>query len=122
MSNRIAISQLSSSIVDAIKEYTEEVEEGLEEAKEKVAKDTVQTLKSTSPKKSGAYAKSWRVKKVGKAQVVHVAAPHYRVSHLLEKGFAKRGGGRVAGKPHIGPAEEQAIKQFEDEVERVIRG
>lgn len=122
MSNKVAIGQLSSSIVDALKEYTDEVTEGLEKAKEEVAKDTVKVLKSTSPKKTGAYAKSWRRKKVGSAQVIHVAAPHYRVSHLLEKGFALRNGGRVSGKPHIAPAEEQAIKKYEEKVEKVIRG
>lgn len=122
MSNKIAISQLSSSIVDAIKEYTDEVEEGLEEAKEKAAKDAVKTLKVTSPKRFGKYAKAWRAKKVGKAWVIHVAAPHYRLAHLLEKGHAKRGGGRVPGRAHIAPVEEQAIKQFEDEVKKAIRG
>lgn len=122
MSNKIAISQLASTIVDTLKEYTDEVEEGLEEAKEKAAKDAVKTLKITSPKRFGDYAKSWRAKKVGKAWVVHVAAPHYRLAHLLEKGFVLRNGGRHHGRAHIAPAEEQAIKQFEDEVEKVIRG
>lgn len=116
------INAFADTLMEYLHEFTDEVSEGLEEAKEKVAKETVQTLKKTSPKRYGKYAKSWRVKKVGKAQIIHVASPHYRLAHLLEKGHAKRGGGRVPGRAHIAPAEEQAIKKFEDEIEKVIKG
>ena len=112
----------ADEITKALQEYTTEVEEGLEEAKEKIAKESVKTLKSTSPKRYGQYAKSWRAKNVGSAWVIHVAPPHYRLAHLLEKGHVKKGGGRVPGKVHIAPVEERAIKEFEREVERVIKG
>ena len=118
----IKISQLSSEITKYLREYTSEVEEGLEKAKDDVSKATVKTLKSTSPEKTGKYAKAWRRTKVGSAWVIHVAAPHYRLAHLLEKGHAKRGGGRVPGRVHIAPVEEQAVKDFENAVEKVIRG
>ena len=118
----ININSLSSEITKALQEYTTEVEEGLEKAKEKAAKDGAKTLKVTSPKRFGKYGKAWRATKKEKAWVIHVGAPHYRLAHLLEKGHAKRGGGRVSGKAHIAPVEEQAIKQFENEVEKVIRG
>ena len=113
----------ADEIKQALQEYTTEVEEGLEEAKEKAAKDGAKTLKATSPKRpgSGKYAKGWRAKKVGKAWVIHNAT-RYQLAHLLEKGHARKGGGRVSGKAHIAPVEEQAIKQFEQEVEKVIKG
>lgn len=120
--SRIKYTQLANEIISAVGEYTDEVEEGLKEAKIKVSKKTVQRLKKTSPKRFGEYAKAWRVTEVGTAQVIHVAAPHYRRAHLLEKGHAKRGGGRVSGQPHIAPAEEEAIKDYEREVEKVIKG
>lgn len=118
---KIAISALSDEITRALEEYTTEVEEGLEKAKEKAAKDGAKTLKSTSPKRYGKYARGWRAKKQGKAWVIHNAT-RYQLTHLLEKGHAKRGGGRVSGRVHIAPVEEQAIKQFEREVEKVIKG
>ena len=39
----------------------------------------------------------------------------------MEFGHAKRGGGRVAGKAHIAPAEETGIKKLEEEIERGLR-
>lgn len=116
------INVFADTLMKYLHEYTDEVSEGLEEAKEEIAKETVKVLKSTSPKRYGKYGKAWRTKKIGSAQVIHVAKPHYRLAHLLEKGHAKRGGGRVPGRPHIAPAEEQAIKKFEERVEKVIRG
>lgn len=112
---------LSREIAKALAEYTNEVTEGLEKAKEKVAKATVQELKKTSPKLTGDYAKGWRTKKVGTAQVIHNATD-YQLTHLLEHGHAKVNGGRVPGIPHIRPAEQKAIEEFTKQVEKAIRG
>jgi Bacteriophage HK97-gp10, putative tail-component len=111
----------ADEISKALKKYTNEVSQGIEEVKVEVAKDTVKELRKTSPKDTGDYAKGWARKKVGNAEVVHNRTD-YQLTHLLEKGHAKRGGGRVAGKAHIAPAEEKAVKEFIDRVEKVIKG
>ena len=117
----VKINDLALEISKALQTYTAEVTEGLEEAKEKVAKNAVKKLKRRSPRKTGEYAKGWRATRVGSAWVVHNAT-NYQLTHLLEHGHAKRGGGRVAGIPHIGPTEKEAIQEYLEEAERVIRG
>ena len=54
-------------------------------------------------------------------QVTVHSKNRYQIAHLLEHGHAKRGGGRVAARPHIAPAEENGIRQLEEEIERGIR-
>lgn len=112
---------IADEIARALSEFRNDIVEGIDEAKLKVAKETVKDLKLTSPKKTGDYRKGWTTKKVGTAQVIHNKT-EYRLTHLLEKGHAKRGGGRVQAYPHIAPAEDRAIRDYLEEVERVIRG
>lgn len=115
------VQDLSREITQALRTYTSEVAEGLEEAKEEVAKNASKKLRRTSPRDTGEYARGWRAKKVGRAWVVHNST-RYQLTHLLEHGHAKRGGGRVPGIPHIRPVEQQAITEFQQRVEGLIRG
>jgi len=122
----INIDQLAAEIAKGLAEYSQDVVEKVNVSSEKVGKAAVKRLKQTSPKRYGKYAKSWAMKTergVGQAhkRIIHVKAPHYRLTHLLEHGHAKVGGGRVEGKPHIRPAEEQVMKEFVAEVEEAIK-
>lgn len=116
----VSISQLSNEIAKALQEYTQEIEKGLEEAKKQVAKEGVRTLKSTSPKNTGNYAKGWRTSLDGSAQVIHNAT-RPSLTHLLENGHALRQGGRTKAFKHIEPVERSVIDNFEKAVEKVIR-
>jgi hypothetical protein len=126
MASNVRIDQLAAEITRGLAEYSQDVVEKVNVSSEKVGKAAVKRLKQTSPKRYGNYAKSWAMKtetEVGQPhkRIVHVKAPHYRLAHLLEYGHAKKGGGRVAGIPHIRPAEEMVIEQFIREVEEAIK-
>lgn len=122
----ININQLAKEIADALSTYSNEVVEKINVSSEKVGKAAVKRLKQTSPKDNGAYAGSWSMKTIEvinlpTRRVIHVTAPQYRLTHLLEFGHVKVGGGRVSAKPHIRPAEQEVIEQFTKEVEEAIR-
>ena len=113
------INNFANEITKILRDYTEDVEQGMEEARDKIAKDTVKTLKQTSPENTGKYKKSWKVKTDGTKKIIHNTVP---ITHLLEHGHAKVGGGRVAPRVHIRPAEEKAIKEYIEATENLIRG
>jgi hypothetical protein len=122
----VSVDQLAAEIARGLAEYSQGVIEKVNVSSEKVGKAAVKKLKQTSPKKTGEYAKSWTMKtepEVGQPhkRIVHVKAPHYRLTHLLEHGHAKVGGGRVEGIPHVRPAEEEVIREFTHEVEEAIK-
>lgn len=119
----VKIDDLSDEIARALQEYTEEVTEGLEEAKIASAKEGVKMLKKAGEFKDRRprYRKGWSRKKVGTAQVIHNRTD-YQLTHLLEKGHAKRNGGRTKAFEHIAPVEEKVIKDYEQRVEKVIKG
>lgn len=115
------IGDVSDEITIALRDFTNEVTDEMEEIKIDVAKETVKQLRNKSPKNSGEYAKGWTRKKQGNAQIIHNKNKP-QLTHLLEKGHAKRGGGRVPGKVHIAPIEEWAIDEYTKRVEKVIKG
>lgn len=115
---------LAAEIEKAMKEQLDLANEAVNKSVDKVAKETVNELGSTSPRKSGHYAEGWATKE-GKTATRSKSAvvwnkKHYQLTHLLEFGHAKVNGGRVAARPHIGSAEQKAIKSFEDELRRGI--
>ena len=116
----IKVDELAGEIVLAIQAYTEDVSEAIDQAARDTAKAMAKDLRETSPKDTGEYAKGWTYRKEapGSYRVYNKKKP--QLTHLLEHGHAKRGGGRVEGRPHIKPAEERHLPGFERKVEQIL--
>ena len=125
MSQTIKIDQLADTVMKGMEEYAKLAADDLK-ADVKKAGDTVKKqIEGSAPKKTGKYSKSWAVKKTAETsnslEVTVHSRNRYMLTHLLENGHAKRGGGRVRAIPHIGPAEELGIKELETRIERALQ-
>ncbi|MBR3375385.1 MAG: HK97 gp10 family phage protein, partial [Firmicutes bacterium] len=80
---------------------------------------------ANAPKRHGDYAKSWSTKKTRQTsrsfEVTVYSRNRYQLAHLLEHGHAKRNGGRTRAQVHIAPAEQNGIRQLEEDIKRSIR-
>ena len=125
MASKVTISDMSSEIMRQLNEYAELATEDMKTAVQNAGKTVQKEIKNTAPKATGAYQKSWSVKKTNESsrsfQVTVHSRTRYQLAHLLEHGHAKRGGGRVAARPHIAEAEEKGIQQLEEEIERCLK-
>lgn len=111
-------------IKDILNEYSTDIQENIVEVAQKVAKKGAEQLKSTSPKRTGAYRKGWRTKttiRKGEVESVIYNTTNWQLTHLLEKSHLLRNGKRSTPKVHIAPVEQQCIKEYEREVEKVIK-
>lgn len=121
----IKAAELATEVSKILEAYRAEVDITLDEAVTVTAKETVKQLRTTSPKRTGDYAKSWTQnttpykKGAGYMRVVYAKAPHYRLTHLLENGHLTRDGKRTRPQEHIAPAAEAAERVL---LERLTNG
>lgn len=124
----IKIDQLSDAVMEQLNEYKElavdEMNKAVKDAGDTVKKEISE--RASTLFKGNKYAKSWVAKETSKTttgiEVTVYSPKEYRIAHLLEKGHAKRGGGRVDGRPHIEPAEEIGEKQLEEDLRKALEG
>ena len=126
MSEKCTIDNLAKTIMEGLQEYADVASADVKTAVRKAGKNVKAEISANAPKRTGAYAKSWTVKTEKETahslEVVVHSKNRYQIAHLLEHGHAKRGGGRVAGIPHIAPAEEKAVKQLEEDIVKKLGG
>ena len=124
MGKTIPIDKLAAEVMDGLEEYAELTADVLKKEIQEAGKLAKIQISQTAPRKTGRYAKSWAVKKISETsnslEVTVHSRNRYMLTHLLENGHAKRGGGRVAAIPHIAPAEEAAVQSLERNIEREL--
>ena len=119
-----SIDNLADEIMKGLAEYSDLADMEMKKAVRKTATAVKKEISANAPKRTGKYAKSWTAKKTKEnshslEMTVH-SKNRYQLAHLLEKGHAKRGGGRVSGRPHIAPAEENGVQMFENLIEEAL--
>ena len=130
MAKKIPIDRLSAEINKILTEYGDEVQENVNDAARRVTKSGAKAVKGNaqstfiiSKNKEKNYAKGWTSKfETGRlsAQGIIYNKDLPGLPHLLEKGHAKRNGGRTDGRPHIAPVEQKLIEDFVKAVKEAI--
>lgn len=126
MANKVDIGGIADAIASELSGYTKEVAEGVKAVVDETAEELLQNTRADAPSRYGKYKKAMAIKKrhesdYEKRVTWYVKPPHYRLSHVLEKGHAKRGGGRVRAYPHIEKNEAKAKEKFEKRVKEVTQ-
>ncbi|WP_411736093.1 hypothetical protein [Paenibacillus sp. M2] len=120
----VSLDNLANEITSAVKTYTQDVTNGIEKELDKTSRTVTKDISTNSPKKSGRYAAGWARKKISDGVGVrYISYNKYKpgLAHLQENGYAKRGGGRVAGKPHIRPVVDRELPAMVNRIKSIIR-
>lgn len=120
-----SVDDLADLVMDGLREYSELADTAMKKAVRKTATSVKKEISENAPERTGRYAKSWTTKKTKEnshslEMTVH-SKNRYQIAHLLEHGHAKRNGGRVEGKPHIAPAEENGADLLESLIRKELK-
>lgn len=125
MAKTITPEMFAGTVKDILAGYEAEVDKNMEQVTRKLAKEGAKAVKSAASSKfggSGKYARGWtsevQAGRIYSTGVIYNKTPG--LPHLLENGHAMRGGGRVAGRPHIAPVEKEIVEEFISEVEAAL--
>ena len=122
---KVTVDELAEAIGKELGDYFDDITEDVKNAVEVTTRECVEEIKQRSPKRTGAYRRSWTATEMfnrrGSIRFTVHNKKHYRLTHLLEDGHAKKNGGRVEGTPHIAPAEQNAEKNLIKRIEEAIR-
>lgn len=113
----VSIDEMGNAIAKEFEEYVELTSDKVKTICKEVADDVKEEIQKNAPVRTGKYKRSWKVTEdhktsMGARYTVH--AGEYRLTHLLENGHAKRGGGRVKAIPHIRQGEDLAIRELKE--------
>lgn len=113
---------LTVEINKVLAQYTNDVNQTVDQVMKSNAQEAKKALTSSSPVRSGKYAKSWAVKKLKGQYIVYNKKPG--LTHLLENGHdIIRNGRKVGHAPaqvHIQPVEEMIQEKIVKELEEKL--
>lgn len=126
MAKSLQPDKLAKEIDKILEKYGDDVKANVAEITKEFAKKGAKAVSASAKQNfggSGKYAAGWtsrfesgRVSAQG--TIYNKDTPG--LPHLLENGHAKRGGGRVSGRPHISPVEEQLVKEYTEAVKKKL--
>lgn len=125
----MALDLVAAQMAEIFDDYSRDMKRNVNNAVDKVGKEAVEKLRNTSPKKTGDYAKGWKLKREpgrnGINDVTIHNATDYHLTHLLENGHVVRNKkgtyGRTNGVKHIAPVEDYFNTEVINEIERELQ-
>ena len=125
MNRKVSVDEMDDAIMECLEEYAKVSTDDMKDAVKRTADTVKKDIQAGAPVNTGKYKKSWAVKNTqenaSSIELVVHSRNRYQIAHLLEHGHAKRGGGRVAARPHIAAAEEKGKQALVEEIERKLR-
>lgn len=115
---KVTIDNFAEAIMDELSEYGDYIDQTVvKNAVHKTAEETAEIVAAAAPVRTGAYKGSityGEPKRSGRkyTETVYADAPHYRLTHLLERSHATRNGGRSAAFPHWKNGASDLIARF----------
>lgn len=124
MSRKTKPEDISKAIGGQLRNWSTEFHKDFKKLAEGKGKELAKTLRKTSPKRTGKYARSWTTKVLSNNTFEYYVSvrnrDHYQLTHLLEKPHQKRNGGRTTPKVHIKPARDKIEQEFINETKDLI--
>lgn len=116
----VSIDEMGNAIAKEFEQYVDLTADEVKKIVAEVAEDVKEKIQEEAPVDTGAYKKSWIVTQTKKSSLGAEYTVHskekYRLTHLLEFGHAKRGGGRTKAQPHIAKGENLAISKIKQKI------
>ena len=126
----VKITGLADAITKDLTLYTKEVQDKINKAGRRAIKEVERKTKDTAPFNARAYHRHFvdqiatrtdKSRTGDETHVWYVKPPAHRLTHLLVHGHETKDGGRAGGSSFLRDALDDALRDYEKEVEEAIR-
>lgn len=129
MAQTISIDGLDEAVKGAMKEVERAAYRAADAAVDTISKEALKAVKDAAPEhatkssRKGTYKRNIKSKQTKKDEfnaewTIYVAAPEYRLSHLLENGHMTVNGEKTKAIPHFAKGQQLADERLESEFEK----